>query len=254
MKQEKWFDRKFSYGNSQNIFPAVIERLSGTPARLEEKLKDIPVEALTLAPDNSWTIKENLGHLLDLEPLWQGRLEDLLTGQPEMRSTDLQNNQTYQANHNDTPLETLLCGFREIRQQTLKQLQLLTDESLIQSALHPRLKTPMNITDLFVFVAEHDDHHLARITALIGLSAKALWDESAVQQKTTKSKRVKFDFETHFTNGGSLRGTEFRLDIDHDNISDEALADYIARDLRLLLVRDTKITKKEIINENHKRT
>lgn len=253
MKQEKWFDRKFSYGNSEHIFPAVIERLSGTPIRLEEKLKGIAEEVLTLAPENSWTIKENLGHLLDLEPLWQGRLEDLLTGQPEMRSTDLQNKHTHQANHNDTSLEMLLCSFRESRQQTLRQLKSLKDENLIQSALHPRLKTPMNVTDLFVFVAEHDDHHLARISALIGLSVKTLWNASAVTQ-TTKNKRVKFDFETHFTNGGSLQGTAFRLDIDHDNISDEELADYIARDLRLLLVRDTKITKKEIINENHKRT
>lgn len=60
MKLEKWFDRKFNYGNKSNIFPAVIERLSGTPARLEEKLKGIPEKALTLALDNSWTIKENV--------------------------------------------------------------------------------------------------------------------------------------------------------------------------------------------------
>lgn len=254
MKLEKWFDRKFNYGNKSNIFPAVIERLSGTPARLEEKLKGIPEKALTLALDNSWTIKENVGHLSDLEPLWQRRLEDMLMGQPEMRPTDLQNNQTHLANHNDTPLEVLLCAFREIRQQTIKQLQSLTDENLIQSALHPRLKTPMNITDLFLFVAEHDDHHLARVTSLIGFSAKALSDESPARQKSKKNKRVKFDFETHFINGGSLQGTAFRLDIANDNISDEELADYIARDLRLLLVRDTKIIKKEIINETHKRT
>jgi hypothetical protein len=156
MRQEKWFDRKFSLDNSQ-AFSGRYRKAFGNSYTAGGKTKSNPEETLRLAIDHSWTIKENLGHLSDLETLWQRRLEDVLTGQPEMRATDLQNNQTHLAGHNDTPLEVLLRGFREIRQQTIKQLQLLTDEDLIQSALHPRLKTPMNITDLFVFVAEHDD-------------------------------------------------------------------------------------------------
>ena len=45
-------------------------------------------------------------------------------------------------------------------------LEPLDEQQLIKSALHPRLKTPMRISDLFLFVAEHDDHHLAAVTAL----------------------------------------------------------------------------------------
>ena len=37
---------------------------------------------------------------------------------------------------------------------------------IFRTALHPRLETPMRMMDLFYFVAEHDDHHLARITAI----------------------------------------------------------------------------------------
>ncbi|AFD09264.1 hypothetical protein [Solitalea canadensis] len=66
-------------------------------------------------------------------------------------------------------------------------------------------------------------------------------------------KRVKFDFEIYFTNGGNLKGEDFRLDIEGDEISDEELANYIVNDLRLLMVGETKITKKEIIVEAHKR-
>ncbi|MVM40070.1 cyclase family protein [Spirosoma sp. HMF3257] len=66
-------------------------------------------------------------------------------------------------------------------------------------------------------------------------------------------KRVKFDFEFHFTNGGSLKGEDFRLDIDGDTISDQALTDYVIADLRLLLVGQTRILNKEIITEAHKR-
>jgi arylformamidase len=66
-------------------------------------------------------------------------------------------------------------------------------------------------------------------------------------------KRVKFDFEIYFTNGGSIKGEDFRLDIVGDTISDKVLADYIVDDLRLLMVGQTKILNKEILTEPHKR-
>jgi arylformamidase len=66
-------------------------------------------------------------------------------------------------------------------------------------------------------------------------------------------KRVKFDFEIYFTNGGGIKGEDFRLDINGDSISDKELADYLAEDMRLLMVGETKILNKEIFTEAHKR-
>jgi len=66
-------------------------------------------------------------------------------------------------------------------------------------------------------------------------------------------KRVKFDFEIEFTNGGGIQGQDFRLDIDGDTISDAELADYIIKDMRLLMVSEVRILNKEIISEKHKR-
>lgn len=70
---------------------------------------------------------------------------------------------------------------------------------------------------------------------------------------TLMDKRVLFDFEIEFTNGGGIQGQEFRLDIDGDDISDEELARYIVEDMRLLMVGKVRILNKEIINETHKR-
>jgi arylformamidase len=67
-------------------------------------------------------------------------------------------------------------------------------------------------------------------------------------------KRVQFDFDMEFSNGGGLDGRAFRLDIDGDDIADEALADYIVRDLRLLMVGAVRIRNKTIITEPHKRS
>lgn len=66
-------------------------------------------------------------------------------------------------------------------------------------------------------------------------------------------KRVLFDFEIEFTNGGGLQGQDFRLDIAGDDISDQELADAIVHDMRLLMVGRVHISQKSIIVEPHKR-
>ncbi len=80
-------------------------------------------------------------------------------------------------------------------------------------------------------------------------------DDSPIGMRETRDgeRRVQFDFEIDFTNGGGIQGQEFRLDIDGDNISDGDLAGYIVRDLRLLMVRNVKILNKKILREPHKR-
>jgi kynurenine formamidase len=66
-------------------------------------------------------------------------------------------------------------------------------------------------------------------------------------------KRACFDFEIDFLNGGGIQGQDFRLDIESNDISEEALAAYIVADLRLLMVGAVRILNKRIIDEAHKR-
>ena len=68
-----------------------------------------------------------------------------------------------------------------------------------------------------------------------------------------KDRRVVFDFEIDFSNGGGLQGQEFRLDINGEDIDDATLARYIVEDMRLLMVGEVRILNKRIINEKHKR-
>lgn len=68
---------------------------------------------------------------------------------------------------------------------------------------------------------------------------------------TVTDKRVQFDFEVDFSNGGGIQGQGFRLDIDGDDISDQELAEYIIKDLRLLMVGEVRILNKQ--KERHKR-
>jgi hypothetical protein len=69
----------------------------------------------------------------------------------------------------------------------------------------------------------------------------------------TTDRRVKFDFEVDFSNGGGLQRQDFRLDIEGEDISEEELARYVVEDMRLLMVEEVRILNKEIIVEHHKR-
>lgn len=166
MKQIKWFDRKFEFSFEQNIFPSVIERLRGTPIRLADKVSKIPEGYFEAKLENTWSIKENIGHLIDLEPLWQGRLQDILDGEKDLRPADLLNKKTEGANHNDRDVNSLVREFTELRNLTVATLEGLNEVEVYKFSLHPRLRKPMRTMDLFLFVAEHDDHHLARITEI----------------------------------------------------------------------------------------
>jgi arylformamidase len=65
-------------------------------------------------------------------------------------------------------------------------------------------------------------------------------------------KRVIFDFEINFSNGGGMQGQG--LDIEGGYIDDQTLANYIVEDMRLLMVGDTRILNKQVISEKHKRS
>ena len=162
-----WFERKFEFSFSVELYPNLLTRLRGTPARLEEVLRGCSHEILIKKPQEKWSAQEHAGHMLDLEPLWLTRVGDYLAGSAQLTVADLQNRRTDEANHNAQPLETILAGFRNARAKLVEHASGL-DASLFARAIpHPRLKTPMRLVDHLYFVAEHDDHHLARIWELI---------------------------------------------------------------------------------------
>ena len=162
-----WFERKFEFTFPVEQYPNLCIRLRGTPARLEEMLRDVPREVLVRKPGDSWSAQEQVGHLLDLESLWLARVGDFLAIGSELTAADLKNRKTYEANHNAKALEDILAAFRGARLRLLSRLAGIKSEFLGRSLLHPRLKQPMKLVAHLYFVAEHDDHHLARIWELV---------------------------------------------------------------------------------------
>lgn len=159
----KWTEREFFFGMPAWMAPLLVARLRGTPARAEAAVRGLSLEILTSSTDGKWSIQRNLGHLLDLEPLWMARLEQVLDGDEVMKPADMTNRRTDESDHDSAPLRRLLADFAEARRRFVDALCDIEPSDWERSAFHERLSVPMRIVDLAYFVAEHDDHHLARV-------------------------------------------------------------------------------------------
>jgi uncharacterized damage-inducible protein DinB len=162
----KWIERQFQEKPDAGTYPMVVERLAGTCARVEEKVAAIPGEMLTRKIGDAWTIQEHVGHLGDLEGLWRSRLDEFLAGAPVLTAADMSNKKTNESGHNGRQIEDLLSAFRTARTALVGRLETLDESTVVRTSLHPRLQKPMRLIDLCSFVAEHDDHHLARMSEL----------------------------------------------------------------------------------------
>ncbi len=167
MARIRWEERKFNFDFPAGIYPEMIERLRGTPARIDDRIKGVSVKALTQRDGGRWSIQENIGHLLDLETLVAGRLDDYDSGLAALRAADMTNRKTHEAQHNEQPVANLLRAFRQARLTLVERLETYPPDHFARAALHPRLKKDMRVTDMLYFQAEHDDYHLARISELM---------------------------------------------------------------------------------------
>lgn len=160
-----WFERKFDVTFPVELYPNVCVRLRGTPARLEEILRTVMTNADVLVDkrQKQWSAQEHAGHLLDLEPLWMARVDDFLSGRDTLAAAGPSNRKTHEANHNARELAEILTGFRTARLRFVERLGTCEPDVFARTSLHPRLKQPMRLVDHLFFVAEHDDHHLAKI-------------------------------------------------------------------------------------------
>lgn len=167
MKRAKWTDRKFTFDFPEGWLYDIIERLRGTEIRIIYMINSISEAECEFKPNGEWSIKEHIGHLSDLEDLHEGRIDDFLERKEELRAADMKNTKTNEANHNSRTNEELLSDFFVKRKQFIDRLEALDDATHAFKAMHPRLQTLMRPVDVAFFTAEHDDHHLADMRAIV---------------------------------------------------------------------------------------
>ena len=156
-----WIQRGWPVTPSVGRFPAVLERLAGTPARAATLVAGVAEALLATQPGGKWSVKEHLGHLSDLHAFDMQRVDEFLAGAKVLSAADMTNRRTHEANHGATPIANLLQALQDQRQRLFVRLEQLTEREIAATARHPRLGVEVRLIDWAEFVADHDDHHLA---------------------------------------------------------------------------------------------
>ena len=156
-----WTRREFRFDQPVGVFPAILERLRGTPARATELVAGVREGELSNRVNGKWSAKEHLGHLVDLQALDEERVREFQDRVAILSPTDIGNRATEDANHRQTPIAEILRRMRSGRAALVHKLEHLSNDEVALAAIHPRLQKSLRLVDWAYFVAEHDDHHLA---------------------------------------------------------------------------------------------
>lgn len=168
MKRLEWFERKFITGFPTGMLPFYLERLEGTLSRIKSKIKGIPEDVLSYRLDEKWSIKQNIGHLAEVDEIGLIRIDEIRRRLPSMSPAVFELKQ----DHNSKTVEEVIDFLKKNRLANLEKYKSLSDQELENASLHPRLKIQMTPVDLAWFEAEHDDHHLVRINEIISSLTK----------------------------------------------------------------------------------
>jgi uncharacterized damage-inducible protein DinB len=143
-----------------------IERLRGVVPRLRPLLVGMEEDAAHNQVEGKWSVAQNIGHLSDVEELWQERLEDLRQGRKTYMAAVGARFQELAKRHQERSVEVILAELESRRSRLVDALTRAPAELQEATAYHERLQVPMRLVDCAQFYAEHDDHHLLRIRTI----------------------------------------------------------------------------------------
>lgn len=169
MERTKWLQRSFNFDFPAGMIYVVLERLRGTVIRIKAITESLTDEQVSYKHQGKWSIKEEIGHLCDLEDLHEGRIDDFIAGKDTLRAADMSNFRTNSANHNQKPLTEIIAEFEAKRSVFISRLEQLDDEMQDRKSMHPRLQVIMRPVDMAYFTAEHDDHHITTIREILAV-------------------------------------------------------------------------------------
>jgi len=157
-----WFERNLEFGKPAEMLPFYLERLEGTIARIQAKVKGLDDNMLSEKFNNKWSVKQQIGHLAEVDEVANKRLDEMVAGISPMSPAVFE-----PEDYNPWPINKVLSHFIESRQKNIRKYNTLTQADLLKASLHPRLNVQMTPVDLAWFDAERDDHHLVKINEIL---------------------------------------------------------------------------------------
>jgi hypothetical protein len=162
-----WSQRKLEFNRSLEELPVLAERLLGTSDRITALLRNVPQERLQLRLQGKWSVLEHIGHLMVMDDRMQVRVEDWLSLSGRLTPIELADQQAQLDGQRHRELGDMVEEFRITRQAFVDNVLNMPPTVHTHYALHPCMHVRMRPTDMFHFLAEHDDHHLATLRRIV---------------------------------------------------------------------------------------
>jgi hypothetical protein len=162
MNNLPWFERNLKFGYPIEMLPYFLERLEGSIVRIQTKVHGVDDTILSTRLNDKWSIKQNIGHLAEVDEIANKRLDEMLKEVPTLSPAVFE-----PKDYNPWPIEKVLEFFKTTRLKNLIKYKSISETDLLKSSLHPRLKVEMTPVDLAWFDAEHDDHHFVTINKIL---------------------------------------------------------------------------------------
>src|SRR5262245_21668891 len=142
-----WAQRTFSFVHPRWMLGDFVERLRGTLPRLDALIAGLDDSRAQLQLDGKWSIAQNIGHLSDVEELWQERLEDLREGRKTYTPADGERFQELAKRHQERSVAETLRELKARRTRLVDAFAQASPELQASSAFHERLQVPMRLVD-----------------------------------------------------------------------------------------------------------
>ncbi len=150
-----------------------LERMTRTADELAAAIRGQSDAALSRRPDaKNWAAKEVVCHLRDIEEMFMGRFELILSAdEPKLAfNPAMPDRWAEERQYLRNDVGEALAAFRKRREESLAFLKKLTPAELQRAGIHA-VRGPVRIEDFVTLMAWHDDNHLDQLKRALPDSA-----------------------------------------------------------------------------------
>lgn len=148
------------------LYSALVCRLKTQHLAIAELIKHVDEKRLTKEPEpGKWSIKDNIAHLVSYQPVFIGRVHQMLKGGTPSFNAYKADNEPDFLHARELPLTELMNRLNGNRRQILELITNLPDDELLLQGTHPKFGK-MTITEWTEFFLLHEAHHLFTIFRL----------------------------------------------------------------------------------------
>jgi hypothetical protein len=148
-----------------------VRRLVEFPQQLSHVIAELTDAQLRFRPTNEWSVIENIGHLIDIDELYVGRVDRILAEDrpefPRFEPDPLVVSKGYQQMNG----HELIQQFIATRQATIDGLSTIEPDELDRAGMHA-VYGEMTLRRLVEQLANHDQKHLVQIHETLAAHAQ----------------------------------------------------------------------------------